>query len=151
MVQEILEDIQRCGIRTALILNTGISTIEPLQAIVEAMPKALHTRLANVYQGPRYRSEVQAIEEQSCGGHADEIETSILLAIDRQAVNLDKALAWTPAALGASGPFSRDPDAPCFSPTGVWGDPTLASKDKGHRLLAAMADDLLEIITMLQA
>jgi len=33
-----------------------------------------------------------------------------------------------------------------FSPTGVWGDPTLASEQKGRRLLAAMVDDLLALI-----
>jgi creatinine amidohydrolase len=150
MVHEILSDIRRAGVRTVLLLNTGISTIEPLQAVADAMPKEMHIKLANVYDGPRYRSEAEAIEEQACGGHADELETSILLAIDRQSVSLDKADAWTPSAMATSGPFSRDPDNPRFSPTGVWGDPTLASEEKGRRLLAAMVDDLLATVKALQ-
>jgi creatinine amidohydrolase/Fe(II)-dependent formamide hydrolase-like protein len=53
--------------------------------------------------------------------------------------------------MAASGPFSRrDPDNPRFSPAGIWGDPTLASEDKGHRLLAAMVDDLLAAVETLQ-
>jgi len=53
--------------------------------------------------------------------------------------------------MAASGPFSRNnPDNPRFSPSGVWGDPTLASEDKGHRLLAAMVDDLLAAVETLQ-
>jgi len=150
MVQEILNDIRCAGVRTVLILNTGISTIEPLQAAVDTMQKAMCIRLANVYEGPYYRNEAEAIEEQTCGGHADELETSIILAIDRQCVSLDKAEAWTPAAMAASGPFSRDQHKPRFSPTGVWGDPTLASEEKGSRLLAAMVDDLLAAVEALQ-
>jgi creatinine amidohydrolase/Fe(II)-dependent formamide hydrolase-like protein len=82
---------------------------------------------------------------------ADELETSILLAVGREHVALDKAETWIPPAMAARGPFSRNnPDNPRFSPSGVWGDPTLASEDKGHRLLAAMVDDLLAAVETLQ-
>jgi creatinine amidohydrolase len=144
MVYEILCDIQRAGVRAILIANTGISTIEPLRAAAQAMPKGVHVKLANVYEGPHYCSAVEAIEEQPRGGHADELETSILLAIGREYVTLEKAEAWIGPATTASGPFSRnDPDSPRFSPVGVWGDPTLANEDKGRRLLAAMIEDLM--------
>jgi creatinine amidohydrolase len=151
MAQEILNDIRRAGVRAVLILNTGISTIEPLKAAAGDMPAALRIELANVYAGPRYRSVTAAIEEQPRGGHAGELETSILLAIGREHVALDRAETWTPPAMAASGPFNRsDPDNPRFSPAGIWGDPTLASEDKGHRLLAAMVDDLLAAVEALQ-
>jgi creatinine amidohydrolase len=148
LMQEILSDIHRSAARAVLILNTGISTIEPLQAAIDALTEMMRIELANVYDGPHCRSVIEAIEEQSSGGHADEIETSILLAIGREYVNLDKAKAWTPANLGV--PLSRnDRDSPGYSPAGVWGDPTLASEDKGHRLLSAMLDDLFTTIEML--
>ena len=93
----------------------------------------------------------EAIEEQLRGGHADELETSILLAIGREHVALDKAETWTPPAMAVSGPFSRsDPGNPRFSPSGVWGDPTLASDEKGRRLLAAIVDDLFAAVEVLQ-
>ena len=151
MVQEILGEIRRAGARAVLLLNTGISTIEPLQAAADELTGELRIELANVYAGPRCRSVTKAIEEQPRGGHADELETSILLVIARERVALDKAQTWTPPAMAASGPFSRcDPDNPRYSPAGVWGDPTLASKDKGRRLLAAMLDDLLAAVETLQ-
>ena len=146
MVQEILRNIQHTGVRRVLILNTGISTIGPLQDILDTVSKDLHTILANVYDGPCYCKTAQAIEEQPCGSHADELETSIVLAIDRQHVNLERAVAWTPATMAARGPFSREQHNPRFSPTGVWGDPTLASEQKGRRLLAAMVEDLLALL-----
>jgi creatinine amidohydrolase len=151
MAQEILSDIRRTGVRAVLILNTGISTIEPLKAAVGDMSEAMRIELANVYAGPRCRRVTEAIEEQPRGGHADELETSILLAIDREQVALDKAETWTPPVMAVSGPFSRsDPDNPRFSPAGVWGDPTLASEEKGRRLLAAMVDDLFAAVEALQ-
>ena len=150
MVAEILADIGHAGARTVLVLNTGISTIEPLQAAAAVMSEQLRIGLANVYAGPRCRSVTQAIEQQARGAHADELETSILLAIGPEHVALDKAEAWTPSAMAVSGPFSRsDPDNPRFSPSGVWGDPTLASADKGRRLLAAMVEDLLAALETL--
>ena len=151
LVQEILGDIRRAGARAVLLLNTGISTIEPLQAAADKLTGELRIELANVYAGPRCRSVTKAIEEQPRGGHADELETSILLVIARERVVLDKAQTWIPPDMAASGPFSRsDPDNPRFSPAGVWGDPTLASEDKGRRLLAAMLDDLLAAVETLQ-
>ena len=150
MVHEIMSDIRRAGERSVLILNTGISTIEPLQAVADAMPKDMRIKLANIYHGSCYRSEAEAIEEQLSGGHADELETSIMLAINQHYVSRDKADAWTPTGMSARGPFSRDRNNPRFSPTGVWGDPTLASEEKGSRLLAAIVDDLLNAVKALQ-
>ena len=150
LVYEILSDIQRATAHRVLILNTGISTIEPLQDAINAIPAVMRIELANVYEGPHCRSMIKAIEEQPCGGHADEIETSIMLAIGQEHVDMEKAEAWIPAALGVSAFFSRsDPDNPGYSPSGVWGDPTLASEDKGHRLLSAIVDDLLAVVVAL--
>lgn len=150
MTQEILSGIHRTGVRTALILNTGISTIEPLQAAADKMSNKMCIKLANIYHGPCYLDTANAIEEQPCGGHADEIETSIMLAIDPQCVRQDKAERWTPTGMDARGAFSREQKKPGFSPSGVWGDPTLASEEKGHRLLEAIVDDLLTAVKALQ-
>jgi len=150
MVREILGEIRRAGVRAVLILNTGISTIEPLQAAAGGMPESMRIELANIYAGPRCRRVTAAIEQQARGGHADELETSILLVIGRESVALDKAETWSPPAMAVSGPFSRsEQDNPRYSPSGVWGDPTLASDEKGRRLLAAIVADLLAAVETL--
>lgn len=146
MVREILVGIKRSGVGSLLILNTGISTIQPMQDTMDNFSKDWRITLANVYDGPRFRREAEAIEEQTSGGHADELETSIMLAIDPGYVSLGEAVAWTPPNMATGGPFSRNQDDPRYSPSGVWGDPTLASAEKGHRLLSAMADDLLALL-----
>jgi len=136
-----------CGLRVAtrniLVVNTGISTIPPLQAAIERTFEPDKIQLANVYDGPRIRSVIAQIEEQADGGHADEIETSIMLAIAPHKVRMDAAAACT--RVPGKGPLNRtDPAHPNYSPSGVYGDPRLASKEKGELLIKAMLDDVLE-------
>jgi creatinine amidohydrolase/Fe(II)-dependent formamide hydrolase-like protein len=55
---------------------------------------------------------------------------------------MSRATAWADRPL--SGRLSRDdPASPGYSPSGVYGDPTLASADKGRQLLGAMLEDVL--------
>jgi creatinine amidohydrolase/Fe(II)-dependent formamide hydrolase-like protein len=50
------------------------------------------------------------------------------------------------------GPLTRNPDGPgVYSPTGTWGDPTLATRDKGERIVAALVDALVADVEALRA
>jgi len=142
-IVEILNDILRAAARNILVVNTGISTIPPLQAAIGRIPDPDRIRLANVYAGSRVRSVIAQIEEQAAGSHADEIETSIMLAIAPHRVRMEAATACTRGS--GKGPLNRtDPAHPNYSPDGVYGDPRLASKQKGKLLVRAMLDDVLE-------
>jgi creatinine amidohydrolase len=49
------------------------------------------------------------------------------------------------------GPFTRDPNgAGTYSPTGTWGDPTLATARKGERIVGALVEVLLQDIEALR-
>jgi creatinine amidohydrolase len=105
--------------------------------------------LINVYAGPRFARVSSETEKQPFGGHADEIETSLMLALHPETVDMGRAVpAQTPIRRGL---FNRtDPLAPNYSPSGVNGDPTLATAEKGRLLAAAMRDDVLESIAALR-
>jgi Uncharacterized protein, putative amidase len=144
-VFEILTDILRAGARSIVILNTGISTIEPLADVVARFEVKARVRLVNVYEGRHYRAVGEEIEEQARGGHADELETSIMLAIAPERVSMDLAEVCTEPMV--KGPFNRtDPGAPNYSPSGVYGDPRLATREKGKRLVRAMLRDILDVV-----
>ena len=69
-----------------------------------------------------------------------------MLAIAPELVDMARA---APCPFSATGPSPGalspdDPSSPTYSPSGSFGDPTLASADKGSRLLAAILDDLVE-------
>lgn len=142
MITELLEDIRRAGASRVAILNTGISTIRPLEQVVACVQGFNKLRLINVYAGKNYLSAAAKCEQQARGGHADESETSIMLAIAPDKVDMARAERWDEREI--KGRFSRtEPQDANYSPSGVYGDPTLASVGKGHRLLNAMLQDIL--------
>lgn len=66
------------------------------------------------------------------GSHADEAETSMMLYIAPDLVDMSKAVKDYDPRPGRKG-LTRDPNgAGTYSPSGVWGDPTLATKEKGR-------------------
>jgi creatinine amidohydrolase len=145
MATQVIDHILRAGGRAVLIVNTGISTIEPLRSAIDKSSHPARVRLANVYEGAHYRAAEARVKEQVCGSHADELETSIMLAIAPDSVRMDLAEACTCKI--APGPLNRsDPAAANYSPSGVYGDPRPASKDKGEVLLRAILTDLTALI-----
>ena len=143
IVTEILDGIAHAGVTRIVILNTGISTIEPLECLLEERASEPRIKLVNCYAGRRFTRVTREIEEQAFGGHADEIETALMLAIDPARVAIERA---RPAEVQTKrGMFNRtDPNLPNYSPTGVNGDPTRATPAKGEQLLAALIEDLVE-------
>ena len=142
---DILNAMHHGGAKQALIINTGISTIPPLEIAIEQAQEFESLKLINIYRGQAFLAAEKALMEQRRGSHADEIETSIMLAIAPERVDMSQAEAC--ADRDITGPLNRtDPHAANYSPSGVYGDPTLASVEKGQRLLAAMLADLQAVI-----
>lgn len=138
LVQDIVSELHRHRVQTVVILNTGIST---QTALMQISAEIAGTHLINVYEGPSVVQLTQTILRQSHGGHADERETSLMLAIDAGAVRMNNSVAWDRPI--REGPLRRHDDRdPNYSPAGVIGDPTLASQEKGRMLLAAMINDI---------
>jgi creatinine amidohydrolase len=84
------------------------------------------------------------VQQQEGGTHADELETSMMLYIDPQSVDMTKAVKdYHP---GAS-PLSRVPDATrTYSASGTYGDATLATREKGKVIVEAMIERLVQEI-----
>ena len=82
--------------------------------------------------------------QQSHGSHADELETSLMLALAPHLVDMKLAEASRFIAQVIDGALtSLDPTSPNYSRSGSFGDPTLATRAKGEILLSAMIDDLI--------
>ena len=145
LIGAIADGIELAGARRVILINTGISTILPLEKVIGERNDPEIYQLVNVYSGPSFAGEVDLVEEQEWGGHADEIETSIMLAIDESLVNLNLVSA-APVEI-IRGRFNRrDPSLPNYSPDGVNGDPSLVTRWKGDRLLRALMDDIVTAI-----
>jgi creatinine amidohydrolase len=141
-------DICRCfvahGTQRVYVLNTGISTARPLEAarakLAEESVQMHFTDFAAALARGR-----AAVETQAGGTHADEIETSIMLHIAPEIVRMDLACADGMVDRGGGRGLSRDPHgAGIFSPSGVYGDPTRATREKGARVVESLVAYLVE-------
>jgi creatinine amidohydrolase len=151
MMRELLAKLIADGAQRIVVINTGVSTEEPLQIVVRDLLAATGVRIA-VADIRQLGSAVRASGGQKLGGHGDEWETSTILAIEPSLVRMDRAvedygamLAEPKTVFRRPTRFSGDPDSgPDYSRTGVRGDPTLATAQKGRALLAEMARELIE-------
>lgn len=145
-IADILQNILMAGANRILIINTGISTIRPLENTLANFNQAGQIILFNAYTGPHFTNVVNEIEKQTFGSHADEIETSIMLALFPDKVEMTKAKHSNGEWI--AGPLNPD-DAgkPNYSPHGVIGDARLATIEKGQKLTRAIMEDLAEVIT----
>jgi creatinine amidohydrolase len=133
------------GARRLLLFNTGVSiekSVEDVAALAgdKAQIVVAHLRLLGKNPGIEW--------QQKSGGHADERETSLMLAIAPQLVRMERAVnAQTLPNEQRKPILSPWPDAQAeHSPSGATGDPTKASAEKGRRLFAALVDDIVDLV-----
>ncbi|MBR0938054.1 creatininase family protein [Bradyrhizobium jicamae] len=142
VIHEIASGILDAGCTTLFVLNTGISTEAPVERALIRLDtwKVHHLR---AYGGPRYISAAETLSRQSHGSHADELETSLMLAIAPDMVDMARAEASPAMVREVPGRLTpTDTRSPNFSRSGSYGDPTLATAAKGEVLLTALLDDL---------
>jgi creatinine amidohydrolase len=144
LVREVAGQILAGGCQRLLVLNTGISTLAPVD---RALMRLASDRVRHlwIHEGPRYPRVARQLAEQSHGSHADELETSLMLALAPHLVDMKRAEASPVLKEEAPGAVTpSDPNSPNYSRSGSYGDPTRATRAKGEALLAAMLDDLHE-------
>jgi creatinine amidohydrolase len=147
LIIDICASLAAYGPRRFYALNTGVSTSKPLAAAAAVLEKEgivlAYTDLVKAL-GPIEKQ----VAKQEGGGHADEIETSMMLVIAPEMVEMSKAVKdYDPNGSG----MTRKAGGPgTYSPTGSWGDPTLATREKGEIVVAGMVTALLADIESLR-
>ena len=145
---QIVKSLAAFGPKRFYILNTGVSTVGPLRQAQEQLSKD-SIRMAFTNLGVVLRDVEREVSKQEGGTHADEIETSMMLYIAPQTVDMSKAVKDYHRDGGR--PLVRDSTMRgTFSPTGSWGDPTLATREKGQRVTEALVAGILREIEQLR-
>ncbi len=150
----ISEALVRSGAQRLLYLNLSIGKASGLPlGIVAREIRVQHgvpTLLLNWED--METDEIAEFTEQAAGGHGDEIETSINLFLQGDKVQMDKAVkderldtlkdypGYRP------GLFARNPGDPAYSDTGIFGDATKATAEKGRRAMEIMQQQLFRAI-----
>lgn len=144
VISETCAGLAAFGCRKIYVLNTGVSTLKVLSKVKETLAVQI-PELEFSYTD--FKKAVEAAEAglstQEGGGHADEVETSIMLYLVPDVVTMENAAADfhgdSPGPLTRNLDLSKSSDA-VYSPTGVWGDPTLASSEKGETIVNRLVD-----------
>lgn len=151
MVIDIVKSIARHGPRRFYILNTGVSTVRALQPAQDSLAAAgILMRFTN--GGTRSNAAEDRLRQQPGGTHADEFETSMLLYMYPDRVDMSKAARdYHPG----QSPLMRDSaravrEGRTWSRTGIYGDATLATREKGRIVVEAHVEDILDEIAILR-
>ncbi|PKM81406.1 MAG: creatininase [Firmicutes bacterium HGW-Firmicutes-14] len=163
-VADICRSLAHQGFKKIILLNGHGSNICYLQAAARAVmldyPDVMCALISHWDFQPVIELAGQIRDSENPGGinHACELETSMYLAIKEDLVQMDKAVRdmnkfetskyfWLDlVGKGEGRPVSMIPYWSSISETGVLGDPTTASREKGEKLLAAAVEGLIEFI-----
>lgn len=143
LLTDVIESLICHAATHVFVLNTGISTIAPIDAAIAQCSAPQRTSALHLYRGDAFCRARARVMRQQAGSHADEIETSIMLAIDREAVNLEHARPSQTGRGSNAGKLSPDDQSSAnYSESGSIGDPRLANIESGRRLIAAILEDM---------
>ena len=162
---DVCKSLAHHGFERILIVN-GHGSNAPFVDIMARLTVLESNALAaavSYWAAPGVREVAEALRESDkIGGmnHACEFETSAYLALRPDLVDMSKAVRelshrpsknyWTDL-VGGDGPLAMMEQWSALTKTGVMGDPTKASAEKGRQLLEAAASGIVELIDELRA
>jgi creatinine amidohydrolase len=127
MVVDTCSSLAEFGLTRFYVLNTGLSTLRPLAQVGDLLGDGL------VFDYLDFAKALKGLPpellEQRYGSHADEHETSLMLHIAPEVVDMSKAV--DDGAEG-EGRLTRERGQGLWSKSGVYGQATLADADKGR-------------------
>jgi creatinine amidohydrolase len=146
---DVAASLARYGPRRFYVLNTGVSTARALDGAARTLAQQ-GILLTYTDLGAELERASAGLRRQEGGTHADEIETSMMLYIDPAAVDMRRAVKEFNPSTGPLLLTRRRGTPGTFSESGVWGDPTLATRDKGRVVVEALVTAVLGDIEKLR-
>jgi creatinine amidohydrolase len=156
--RDIGTSLARHGFKRMLFLNghgSNQNLVETAARLVGLEHDGVLAAAAFHTSGAESARLIAELRESDRGGmaHACELETSMYLAIDPGAVDMDKAVDERSYPAGehawmdwSDGPLKLMPWWSSFSTTGVQGDATKATAEKGQALIAAAVAECVEFV-----
>jgi len=153
---EVAESVYRAGFRKLVLMNSHGGQPQ----VMEIVARDLHVKYADflvfplfTWRVPNITGELLTAKEKQLGIHAGDAETSLMLAILPEQVKMSAAVAEYPPTQPAGSLLSMEGKLPFawvtqdLTRSGVLGDPTVATKEKGDRILESVSTGWVEVIT----
>lgn len=160
LIRDICKSLVRHGFRKIIFINAHGGNAGILATMIQALREEFKATfiLANIWE--LVTEEFQRIREsKECKmGHADEFETSLFLAVDMSKVRLNKIRMEREKSLYklCADPFIKMNKVQIawltedLSESGVIGDPSKASKEKGELLINDIINNLFKFLNNLK-
>ena len=153
VIVDIVRSIARHGPRRFYILNTGVSTLRALGPSRDSLTAGgIVMQYTNILEiGKEAENRVR---QQAGGTHADELETSMMLYMHPNVVQMSKAVNDYHPGVGGMG-LTRDSaaamrDGKVWSRSGTYGNATLATREKGRVVVEAQVKGMVEEVERLR-
>lgn len=155
VLMEMGESLYRSGFRKLVLLNAHGGQPQ----IMEIVARDLHQKYDDfsvfplfAWRVPHIAKELFTSKELEYGIHAGDAETSILLSLLPDCVKMEKAVKEYPQGLPEDSLLSMEGKLPFawltreLTQSGVMGDATVATQEKGDRLLESVSDGWVRAI-----
>ena len=155
LLAEVATSIYQAGFRKLILMNSHGGQPQ----IMEIVARDLHQIYPDLavfplftWRVPNISNELLTEKEQELGIHAGDAETSLMLALLPEQVQMDLAITEYPRDLAPNSLLSMEGSLPFawltkdLSDSGVMGDPTVASKEKGDRILNSLVEGWIQVI-----
>ncbi|WP_008311984.1 creatininase family protein [Leptolyngbya sp. PCC 6406] len=155
VLMESAESLYRAGFRKLVWMNAHGGQPQ----VLDMAARDLHQQYPDLmvfplftWRVPNIAAEVITPKELELGIHAGDAETSLLLSILPDQVQMEKAVCEYPPELSPESLLSMEGALPFawvtrdLSRSGVLGDATVATREKGDRLLASLVEGWVKLI-----
>jgi creatinine amidohydrolase len=155
LLNEIADSLYQSGFRKLILMNSHGGQPQ----ILEIAARNIHEKYPDfsifplfTWRVPHIAAELLTTKELEYGIHAGDAETSLMLALLPEQVKLNYAVKEYPQNLPQNSLLSLEGNLPWawltreLTKSGVVGDATVATKEKGDRLLDSLAQGWVQVI-----
>jgi creatinine amidohydrolase len=155
VLKEMADSIYRAGFRKLVLMNSHGGQPQ----IMEIVARDIHQEYEDflvfplfTWRVPNISQELLTQKELEYGIHAGDAETSMMLSLLPDRVRMEKAVKEYPQGLPEDSLLSMEGKLPFawltneLTQSGVMGDATVATKEKGDRLLESVSDGWVRVI-----
>jgi creatinine amidohydrolase len=152
---DVADSLYRAGFRKLIFMNSHGGQPE----VMNIVARDIHQKYGDFLVFPLFTWKVSNIvaelfdsKEQELGIHAGAIETSLMLSLLPEQVRMERAVCEFPPESPPESLLSMEGKLPFawvtkeLSKSGVLGDATMATKEKGDRILAALVQGWCKVI-----